>query len=94
MRDLCEEPEINAAINFKGQIMVFRDGQYWSFDQKPTPDSTPFGNFVEGSLFASDKWKGFDQNNDGVFVIANKLTIFMKRAGFGSRPKPRFLKGV
>ena len=79
MKSLCEDMNINGAVIYRTNILLFKDGQYWVFDAKPNKTTGGFGSLLAGNLYASDKWKKYDQNNDGVYVIHDKMFIFRKK---------------
>ena len=79
MKSLCEDMDINGAVIYRTNILLFKDGQYWVFDAKPNKTTGGFGSLLAGNLYASDKWKKYDQNNDGVYVIHDKMFIFRKK---------------
>ncbi len=82
MINFCNEPDVSAAIILKGDYFIFRSDQYWLFDGELTFDSTPFGNLVDGALFAVNKWRAFDQTKEGVFAINNKVYVYKKEKSY------------
>lgn len=89
LHDLCSEPDVTGAVVLKDFILIFRGGQFWIFSGIQDTNTGPFGKFLQGSNYAADKWMGFDQNNDGVFVINETLTLFMRNDIFGVKmPAP------
>ena len=54
---LCRNTSINGGSNYPPNIMIFRGGKYWKFDNKPEKDK-PFGNLVEGQVPARLSFPG------------------------------------
>ena len=85
---------IAAGGNVPPNILVFRGGKYWKFDNRPTKDK-PFGDLLDGALKAKPKWKGIhfpgavgNYLEDMLIVFKNKYSQYSPEDEPKAKDKP------